>query len=394
MKKLRVLFVTPDPGMGGSSQSLLQLMLELREKYNVTPIVLIPKHKGVTRNLAHYCCDKGISCYTSKFYYFKTSKSIKEVIKYCLNLLFYYPLIIYKLRHEKIDIVHSNSSVIDVGLGISLVKHTKHVWHLREFGDLDFSLYPVFGYWYERFIYKHCNCFIAISKCIKQYYSAIIPEQNIKLVYNGVLCKSSNLDSRHNNKELQFVMVGSIKSTKNQIEALKAINIIRLWGYNNMKLNFVGSGDKKYKLELQRYIRNHNLSENVKFWGECDNVAQILSQMDVGLMLSKCEAFGRVTVEYMLQNLLVIAADSGANEEIVTDGHTGYIYHLGDCYGSATTMRKCIDNKEDLIQIAAAGKKHAIQYFSSTENTRLIYAIYQEEISHKLSNNRIGSEYY
>ena len=37
-------------------------------------------------------------------------------------------------------------------------------------------------------------------------------------------------------------------------------------------------------------------------------------------MLSKNEAFGRVTVEYMLQNLLVIATNTGANSELVIMG--------------------------------------------------------------------------
>ena len=44
MKKenIKVLFVAHSTGFGGASRSMLQLMIELRNNYNVTPIVLMP----------------------------------------------------------------------------------------------------------------------------------------------------------------------------------------------------------------------------------------------------------------------------------------------------------------------------------------------------------------
>ena len=44
-------------------------------------------------------------------------------------------------------------------------------------------------------------------------------------------------------------------------------------------------------------------------------------------------------------------------------------------------MKKCIDNKNEMIRIAADGRKFAMQHFLSTENTKAVYAVYEEVLS-------------
>lgn len=382
MNTLRVLFIAFDPYMGGSSHSLLQLAKELRNQYGVSPLILMPTPRLKNRmTLAHKCEEEGIPFLMERFYGFKGKKDFKLYVKFFVNYVFFYPIILYKIRNTKIDIVHSNNSIIDIGVFISHFKKAKHIWHLRESGDADFGLYPVFGSVYERFIYKKGDCFIAISEFIRNKFSSIIPKEKIELIYNGVVAKPKELNSAHNNSQIKFVILGSVLPTKNQLEALEALAILKQEGYK-FQLNIVGdTGDKKYLRILNKYIENKKLLDDVVFWRECNNVSQVLSAMDVGLMLSKNEAFGRVTVEYMLQNLLVIATNTGANSELVINGVTGYIYQIGSCNELAEKMKKCINNKDEMIRIAANGRKFAMQHFLSTENTKAVYGVYEKVLS-------------
>ena len=100
--------------------------------------------------------------------------------------------------------------------------------------------------------------------------------------------------------------------------------------------------------------------------------------MDVGLMLSKSEAFGRVTVEYMFNNLAVIASDTGANPELVNDRKTGYLYKLGDIASLADKMEQLINNRDLLMEMASNGYHYAIQTFPSEKNTTAVYELYQK----------------
>ena len=60
---MSVLFVTHYSGFYGANKSLLTLMVLLRERYGINPIVLLPsegqmcealKHEGIPYNVSHY----------------------------------------------------------------------------------------------------------------------------------------------------------------------------------------------------------------------------------------------------------------------------------------------------------------------------------------------------
>ena len=48
--------------------------------------------------------------------------------------------------------------------------------------------------------------------------------------------------------------------------------------------------------------------------------------MDIALVASCSEAFGRVTVEAMLAGMLVIGADVAGTSELICDGVNGILY--------------------------------------------------------------------
>ena len=377
-RKIKILFVTHAQGMGGANHSMFQLMKELRDNNWVEPMVLYSKTSSLP-GIEEKCREAGIECVESRFYWFKGKKYWKDYIRYLLNLVFLYPLILWKLRSRHYDLVHSNGSVIDVGALISRMKHIPHVWHLREFGWLDFELCPILGDGFERWVYGKGDCFIAISKRIEEEFLKILPTEKVRLVYNGVVPKSDDLDSCHTNDISHFVIAGMIQETKNQMEAVKALEIV-LKSTKAVHLDIIGNDQSDYAKEMKCYVRNQGLESYIKFWGVRNDVPQILFRMDVGLMLSKNEAFGRVTVEYMLQNLAVIASDAGANSEIIENGVSGLLYRLGDVDDLARKMIMYLEDKEYLLQIAKNGKNHALKNFTSERNTQSIYQLYNRLI--------------
>ena len=57
---------------------------------------------------------------------------------------------------------------------------------------------------------------------------------------------------------------------------------------------------------------------------------ELLNEYDAGVICSKSEGFGRVTVEYMFSSLYIIASDTGANLEILDNGNCGRLYKKGN----------------------------------------------------------------
>lgn len=377
---MKILFVTHTYGMGGANHSLLQLMKELKENYNVEPTLLVSK--GVhPYPISEKCKEIGIECIVARYYWFKyEGYTPMNILRVLLDFLIFYPIVFWKLRGRKFDIIHSNGSVIDIGAYLHIIKKCPHVWHLREFGMEDFGLFSLLGKKYERWIYGKSNLFIAISNCIKDAYTDVIPEHKIRMIYNGIKLCDESLKSEHNNEIVQFVLVGVVQEAKNQLEAVKALKMVIDKGIK-IHLNFIGIDQNEYADKVRMFLSQNNLEEYVTFWGPRNDVPQLLKKMDVGLMLSRNEAFGRVTVEYMMQNLAVIASDTGANPEIVDNGENGLIYRYGNVDDLKSQMLYYIDNKEKMLEIANKGMTHVRRNFTSANNSKNVYNTYRGVLS-------------
>ncbi len=375
---VRVLFITHVSTMAGANRSMFQLIKELKEIYNVYPVVLCP-YRNSKINIQDKLEEINVEFFELHIRFFKSPNpslySFISYLKYLLKHRNYYK----RLLHYRFDLIHSNSSVIDLGCYLSKQLKCKHVWHLREFGDLDYSLYPLGGILYERFVYRHADAFIAISEKVRKHFYNKINHRKISLIYNGIEEISFTKFAKHSNSIINFVCVGIIHPSKNQKEIVNAVSVlVNKYNQHGFHVTFIGIHSLPYVKELTELIKNNNIEDYISIHKEVDGVQDFLSNMDVGIMSSHAEAFGRVTVEYMLQKLLVIANDSGANPELIQDGVTGLIYEHGDYSSLANKMKEVISSPSIINKITNNALEQSRKKFLSTHNTKDIFSLYQK----------------
>lgn len=385
MKKLRILYVTSNATMQGANQALLELIVELWRRGLVEPVVLMPRVADAYagNNLRLACNEHQIACYSYPFYCFQGRKRWPSYAR-CLTNLLCYPYIWYKLRKQHFDLIHSNSSVCSLGGYLSRIKRVPHVWHFREAAALHYGTVSLPGRRYERFIYGMGDVFVAISKALMGYCANVVDASKLRLVYDGVDCSVDPTVARHDGDTFQLCMVGLMNEPKNQLDALRALDVlVNKWGERRLHLTFIGPEEKVYAGQIRVFAEQKGLSSYVTFLGERRDVADLLPAMDVGLMLSRFEAFGRVTVEYMLHGLAVIATDTGANTEIVENGKTGLICPLGDYCQLAEHIRSLMTDRQMLTDFAQHGRQRALSLFASDRNATEIYDVYTSLLSRK-----------
>lgn len=139
--------------------------------------------------------------------------------------------------------------------------------------------------------------------------------------------------------------------------------------------------DKVYVNTMVQYIKDNDLESCCKLLGEVNGITNLASKMDAGIVPSRCEAFGRVTVEYMLQNLAVIANDQGANPEIIEDRKSGFIYKSENTYELADSMLSLINERRLLEGLSNKGRERAEKDFLSQYNSKAIYELYLKLLS-------------
>lgn len=372
MVQHKILFVAHQSDLsGGASKSMIALILELRDRYQYDIMVLVPS-RGALSDLL----DQLNIRWLSGIYYWwmgvQNKKSpvsfIKWQIKKIINLVSA-SVLFFKLYPEKFDLIYSNTSTMDIGLTLSRFLFKPHVTHIREFGLDDY------GIWFFEPINRVINRLsassshiITISKSLQEQYSELLPCKKINLVYNGIDDDFNLADSTfsHQDDIIRFVIVGYLCKGKGQQDIIEAARQLKISGHNSFHIYIAGSGEAKYISELTALISSYDLSHHITLVGEQDRgeIISLLSRCDVGLITSRKEAFGRVTVEYMLASLPVIASDSGANPELIDDGITGLLYVAGDCAALSEKMSIYMNDRTLAKTHGMRARDEALQRFS------------------------------
>lgn len=381
MKKLNILYISHYSELNGANLSLLNLIDTLVKENKILPIILIPEEGPLVeevkrRNFKYYV----IKFLSWEYQAEKFNKPRIFLLKHNLLNEIYYKNVLTILKKDKlkIDLIHSNSSVIDIGQYISSELSIPHIWHLREFGKEDYGLKYCISE--KKVIRQYCKAtkLIAISKSIQRYYENMIEGKEIELVYNGI--PDTSYINNYNNEIVKICCVGLIHEKKNQMEILAAIKILRDENITNFRLYFIGSEDSEYREKMNGYVYKNNLEKYVEFMGRRENVFEILTTMDIGVMPSLKEAFGRVTVEYMLAGLLTIGSNTGGTKEIIVDNKTGYLYEIGNTRQLADILKKTINDKDMRVSMGKHSKNYALNTFGIKSTADKVFNLYIKSI--------------
>lgn len=259
------------------------------------------------------------------------------------------------IQENKIDLIYTNTRVIDIGLRCARLTGKPHVWHFREFGEEDFHMYPLLTA-REHFgsIEKNTDVIICNSRAVYDKFSKEFRgKTKLCVVYNGV--PEPEQKSQHMNEKIRFLITGRLSRAKGQLDAVQAVNELVKRGYTEFELLVAGPQRESYP-ELQREAEKSG--DLVKFLGLRTDMPYLRSITDVELVCSRMEAFGRVTAEAMLAGNPVIGKNTGGTAELIEDGKNGFLYEPGNIEELADRMEELI---KEPARIKAMGE-YAAEY--------------------------------
>lgn len=285
------------------------------------------------------------------------------------------------VREEHIDLIHTNTSVINVGgLIRKACPDVRHIWHIREFADLDFRMYPLpSDSAYYAFMNRYSDQFIFNSKAVAQHYAKLDPKKK-NVVYNGVDRKNLIEETeREPHEGINLLIAGRVDPSKGQYQAVEACEKLLKRGISNFKLLIAGTVFSE--LHISEAAR-----DNIVLLGQVSDMTEIRRKTDIELVCSRAEAFGRVTIEANLAGIPVIGSNIGGTRELIRDGVTGYLYEPDNTDELADKLELLIRDEALRHSLGAAARDFAKKDFFADNCVNNLRRVYQKtfgELNHE-----------
>ena len=378
---MKVCFVSHSCRLGGAETALLET-IEALKAGGVACYVLIPGHGPMNEELDRMGVPNIGLPYTGWMGWGNESlfQRGKMIMKTMAALI---PAII-QVRRWGCDLVYTNTITIYLGALVAGILRVPHVWHFQEFGFDDHRLVFSFGdkvAW--AMINRLSSVCIANSSALATKHQSRLWKPRLQIVYYSMhrFKPSTGATGASDRRSIfRCVIIGAVNEGKGQDQAIKAIAILADMGLN-VELSILGKGNEAYNEQLLKLTKEHHLEDLIKFEGHVSNPASFIQRADTLLMCSRCEAFGRVTIEGMLSGKPIIGADTGATAELVRNEFNGFLYRQGNPADLADKIALLIKDSAKARSMGENAKVWAEQHFSKEKHTADILNILNPLVS-------------
>ncbi len=187
------------------------------------------------------------------------------------------------------------------------------------------------------------------------------------------------------NKKI-ILLPGRLTAWKGQEMFIEAINLFK---QSNPELDFVAvilgddQGRTVFRKKLERLVEQFNLTQNIKFVDNCNEMpfAYYISDVIVSSSIEP-EAFGRVSVEAQAMKKPIIASNIGGSKETVIDNKTGLLFESGNPKSLCDKLNEII--KLDTLTLdlmGREGRKNVINRFNIEKMCLNTYSEYKKLVN-------------
>lgn len=126
------------------------------------------------------------------------------------------------------------------------------------------------------------------------------------------------------------------------------------------KTQFILVGDGPMHEEIEKYIKNSNVSIHLLGFREDQELAEIYAAADVFFFPSTTETFGNVVLEALASGLPVIAANSGGVKELVSSGENGILCSPGNFIEFSNALEMLYTHEYTRLAFSEKARSYAV----------------------------------
>jgi glycosyltransferase involved in cell wall biosynthesis len=295
-------------------------------------------------------------------------------------------------RAQHAEVVHANSIRAGIVLGLARLAPTATVVHVRDClppGRVTSAT--------MRLIARTATTVVANSHYTARAVTAAAPNARVEVVHNPVDLERWNparIDRARaraalgeaGGREVLLGMVAQLSPWKGQDTAIEALRLLCAEGVD-AHLLLIGSAkfvaratrfdNEAYVAGLRAQIARAGLQERVSWLGEREDVPELVRALDVLLLPSTEEPFGRALIEAMALGVPVLATEVGGPPEIVRDGREGYLLPPREPAAWAAAVRRISESPERAAAMGLAGRQRVREAFTMERHAAAMLDVYE-----------------
>lgn len=237
-----------------------------------------------------------------------------------------------------------------------------------------------------RRLFRRADHFIAVSHAIRNRAIQLgCNPEKITVRYTGL-----NIDRETTDREKKWdiVFVGRLIDIKGPHHVLESAKIIREKSNRNIKIAFIGSGEREE--ELRALAKKYNLDIDFMGYQKSEKIQEVMesSRIFVGpshrTKPNQQEGFGMVYLEAALAKIPSVAYVYGGVPEAVLHNETGLLAPEGNVEALASNILFLLENPPIAQKMGEAGYNRTRQNFDISRCTADIEELYEKIICNKV----------
>lgn len=386
---MRVLYVNHTAEVSGGEQSLLGLLAALPQ--SVQPLLACPP--GRLQSAAETFCVP-VTTITGtagslRLHPLNTPRAVAEMAAAAAQVHL-------AARRERAELLHANSIRAGILLALARAPRAATVVHVRDClppGAVTSAT--------MRLIAATATTVVANSRYTARWVGRAAPRANVEVVHNAVDLERwdpGRIDRAGARARLGapaadrllLGVVAQLTPWKGQDTAIEALSLVCKQGVD-AHLMLIGSAkfvdrstrfdNEGYLASLRRLVDERGLTGRVSWMGEREDVPELVRALDVLLLPSWEEPFGRAVIEAMALGVPVIATNVGGPAELVTDGREGILLPPKEPAAWAHAIRGLAEDPDRAREMGRAGRSRAEAEFGVDRHVAEMIGVYERALA-------------
>ena len=372
-----ILYVNHSSKLSGAEMSLLDLLRRLDPK-RCRPLVAVPEDGPLAGRLR----EIGITPHYVTMERIHRTWNILRLLRYGTSIRHGAHQLREIIVAEAVDIVHSNSTTAHIYTCWATSRTpVPTIWHVRDMVDLG-----LLGRWLAR----RSSRIIAISQAVlESAQPGCGMLDRWAVVHNGVdMDRFEGADGTEFRESIGagpndtvVGMIAQLVPWKRHADFLQAAQRLHS-SLPDVKFVLVGDdlfGDHPdYKAQLLQMSEALRTEGVLHFAGHCDPIEPVIAAMDVVVLPSVGEPFGRVLIEAAAAGLPAIAVNDAGPREIIRNGETGMLVPPRDVDALAGAIESLCRDREKARRLGENARRHVAEHFTSAQTAGAIQAMYDD----------------